>query len=494
MEAIVELKQRMLFLERAHASARMGHFVLDPKRQTIEFSSWVRDNIGLNDMPIPIDRLPEIVPEPERLQFAQKVKSIIEAEADFEFETNVVTAKGAIRTQRVTGIPAFEDQYKKENLIAYYGILQEITKENNARQELLEARDAVQAQLDARNNILAIVSHEIRTPLGGVLGIIDQLKREGSAAEREKGLELIEDSCEALLETLDTILQRSRVDQDSRNLASKRFSPRALAERVAELFRPLARRKALKIEVECDTDIEAIGDPVKIQQVLANFVSNAVKFTQSGVVSISVVKAGEDQSNWEFMVRDTGAGIDPKRLDRIFEPFGKSGADSLGKSVGAGLGLSITRDLVEAMNGTITVESEIGIGSVFKVALPLAPIEESEHENQLLGEQGQAIIMVERASDAVQAEAVFSQYGYEISTLEDLLKAQPKRENDVAVIADASKLDELPKGLIADCNQLIGLANEDELAGLAEVHGSKVSLIAKNNVARSLKELLDSNS
>ena len=103
MDAIYELKQQMLFLERAHASARMGHFVLDPKRQTIEFSSWVRGNIGLNDMPIPLDRLPEIVPQEERETFAKTVARIIEAEEDFAFETNVVTAKGAVRTQRVSG-------------------------------------------------------------------------------------------------------------------------------------------------------------------------------------------------------------------------------------------------------------------------------------------------------------------------------------------------------------------------------------------------------
>ncbi len=492
MEAIVELKQRMLFLERAHAAARMGHFVLDPKRMTVEFSSWARENIGFNDMPIPIDRLSEIVAEKEREAFAQTVRNVLAEQVEFEFEINVITAKGMVRTQRVTGIPAFENQRDQSGLIAYFGILQEITRENEARQSLLEARDSARSELRARTNILATVSHEIRTPLGGILGIIDQLKRERDASERERALALIEDSCDVLLDTLDAILQQSRIDQDGENLAIKRFRPSVVVNRVAELFRPLARRKGLRIEVANSTDREAMGDPTRIQQILANYVSNAVKFTQSGTVSILVQEPGETSQEWTFAVSDTGAGMDEKRVKSIFEPFGESSADSLGRSGGAGLGLSITRDLVDAMQGRIEVESAVGKGSTFKIFLPLEAVEKRDDEQKGNTSIGQAVVMIDRASDVVQAEAIFSQFGYKISTLDGLKEALVGPKVPLAIFVDAARLNEIPNDLKQECGLVIGLANAEEAHSLSEALGADVSMVASNNLARSLKDLLGS--
>lgn len=484
----------MLFLERAHASARMGHFVLDPKRRTIEFSTWVRDNIGLNDMPIPLDRLAEIVPEEARKDLSERVDEIISAEQDFAFETDVITAKGKIRTQRVSGIPAFEDQPKREGLIGFYGILQEITSEKEAQRDLVEARDRAQAELEARTNMLAAVSHEIRTPLGGVLGIIDQLKRERSATERERALALMEDSCQALLHTLDAMLLQARLAQSIVDIQNKPFRPVAVAQRVAELFRPLARRKGLKIEVMAEDHGDVLGDVARIQQVLANFVSNAVKFTQSGSVEIIVEPPSANESRWNFTVRDSGSGMDENRLKSIFDPFGESSNDTLGRAFGAGLGLSITRDLVEAMDGSIEVRSELGKGSSFRALLPLQAVESPQGSSVDDSVSGRAVIMIDRATDAVQAEAIFSQFGYQVTSLEELRKAHPTNRPSTAVIADASKIENLSADLLQECEHVIALASEDELRTLSAALNSEVSLIAGNNLARSLRDLLDTDS
>ncbi|MEO0700076.1 MAG: ATP-binding protein, partial [Pseudomonadota bacterium] len=226
-----------------------------------------------------------------------------------------------------------------------------IRRQVQANDELLKARDEARAELAARTSILAAVSHEIRTPLGGVLGIIDQLKHERSPVERERALLLIEDSCEVLLDTLDAILRQSRLGEGAEDFSENLFSPRAVAHRVAELFRPVARRKALRIEVNSATDRKARGDDGRIQQILANLVSNSVKFTQSGAITIYVQEPGSGTNEWAFIVADTGAGIDKKRVESLFEPFGHSSDDTLGRAKGAGLGLSITSDLVEAMGG-----------------------------------------------------------------------------------------------------------------------------------------------
>ena len=491
MDAINELRQQMLFLERAHASARMGHFVLDPKRQTIEFSSWVRDNIGLNDMPIPLDRLPEIVPENEREVFAATVDAIIEAQDDFAFETNVVTAKGVVRTQRVSGIPAFENQSKREGLIGFYGILQEITSEKEAERSLVAARDNAQAELEARTNILAAVSHEIRTPLGGVLGIIDQLKRERSAAERERALELMEDSCQALLETLDAILQQARLSQDGGARETKVFRPSSVAHRVAELFRPLARRKAIRIEVDAVSDAQAVGDPGRIQQVLANFVSNAVKFTQAGVVTIDVEPPMGGATDWTFIVSDTGSGMDQNRIDHIFDPFDTSGKDSLGRSVGAGLGLSITRDLVEAMGGRIEVESEVGRGSSFTILVPLEEAEDQLAEASEGAVRGRVFIAFEKATQQIQAEAVAAQSGWTVIGPADNPLEGADANLPLVILCDTSTRGGIPQEYLnAAARVILSFATDEDRAASGHDGGALISIPA-NNIVRQLPEVLD---
>lgn len=477
----------MLFLERAHASARMGHFVLDPKRETIEFSSWVRENIGLNDMPIPIDRLPEIIPEREREQFAATVAAIIEREEEFAFETIVVTAKGVERTQRVSGIPAFENQRKREGLIGFYGILQEITSEKKAQRELVAARDKAQAELEARTNILAAVSHEIRTPLGGILGIIDQLKRERSATERERALSLMEDSCQVLLDTLDSILHQARLAQETGEREARRFRPSAVAQRVAELFRPLARRKAIQIEVNATSDAEAIGDPGRIQQVLANFVSNAVKFTQSGTVTIYVQQPDAPDKNWTFVVSDTGSGMDTARVERIFDPFDTSGKDSLGKTVGAGLGLSIAQDLVDSMGGRIEVESEVGRGSSFTILLPLEEVAENGPFPHSDEPTGLVCLALKKATEQIQVEAIASQLGWTLIDVESAVAEADAIQASLIVISSLETLETLPASLLEGCAHIIVLGESDRpISNWPE----KTQALPLHNIARALPALL----
>ncbi|MEP3420945.1 MAG: ATP-binding protein [Erythrobacter sp.] len=494
LDSIYDLKQRMALLERAHASAGMGHFVLDPKRKTIEFSSWVRDNIGLNDMPIPLDRLPEIVVEEEREEFIRIVAEVIERKEDFSFETVVMTANGKVRTQRISGITAFENEHTREGVIGLFGILQEITHEKRSKEEMLTARDAAQAELDARANLLAVVSHEIRTPLGGILGIIDQLKRERSAQERERALTLIEDSSEVLLDTLDAILQQARIGENTENLETKRFRPLSVAHRVAELFRPLARRKGLRIDVRGPSDVHAIGDPARLQQVISNFVSNGVKFTQSGSVSIDVTAPINGKTTWVFAIKDTGSGMDESRVAGIFTPFGTSSSDSLGRAVGAGLGLSIIRELVKSMGGTIDVESELGRGSTFTLSVPFehAPLEGNAKDAST--HHGTAAILVERASDRVQAEATASAYGFKLAEFDEALPKENPAGTRSILIADGGALDNIREDVLSQFDRVIALVSDGGSTStdpaLTKISGAEVVCLPNTQIARSLGKVL----
>jgi len=363
-----------------------------------------------------------------------------------------------------------------------------IRRQTQANEGLLEARDEAQAELSARTNILAAVSHEIRTPLGGVLGIIDQLKRERSPSERDRALELVEDSCEALLDTLDAILQQSRLDQGADALSQDVFSPRALAQRVAELFRPVARRKALSIEVSTTTNREAIGDAARVQQVLANLVSNAVKFTQSGAVTIFVQEPNYGLEDWTFVVSDTGAGMDEKRVEAIFDRFGHSADDTFGRAVGAGLGLSITRDLVEAMGGRIEVESELGKGSSFTVLIPLGqPSVTVENEGDKTN-NGCVGLLIDRASDRVQAEAVAVQLGYAVYDLGVDADLDYLNAGALIIIADAALLPRLNDDAVTASRQIVVLGDDPQDAPPSM--RDKSVLVSHNQLARSLDEVL----
>jgi len=491
LDAIVELKQRMLLLEKAHAAAGMGHFVLDPKRMTIEFSAWVRENVGLNDMPIPVDRLPEIIAPQDREEFTQHVAELIEGQQDFAFETNIITAKGKIRTQKISGIAAFEKPRSREGLIGFFGILQEITRQSAAERALQEAHDLAHSQLAARNNLLAIVSHEIRTPLGGVLGIIDQLKRERVEEERDRGLQLIEESCEVLLGTLDAIVQQARYDQEGEHLISEQFRPASLAQRVAELFRPLARRKGIRIEVDAASTKEVLGDPGRIQQALSNLVSNAVKFTQAGAVSLYVQEPLGSSDEWIFAVSDTGSGMDPKRLAGIFNPFGESSTDSLGRAVGSGLGLSITRDLVDTIGGRIEVESELGEGTSFTLAIHLEACSDGSKASAQFGVRGQAIVCMERASDMVQVEAVVSEFGFETAT-RNATEVVDADEKAILLIIDDGSFESLPDEVSDRFQNVFVLTTNGEPAPL---HGPSsawpdIAFLSGTSIAKSLSDLL----
>ncbi|MEO0591518.1 MAG: ATP-binding protein [Pseudomonadota bacterium] len=363
-----------------------------------------------------------------------------------------------------------------------------IRRQVQANDELLKARDEARAELAARTSILAAVSHEIRTPLGGVLGIIDQLKHERSPVERERALLLIEDSCEVLLDTLDAILRQSRLGEGAEDFSENLFSPRAVAHRVAELFRPVARRKALRIEVNSATDRKARGDDGRIQQILANLVSNSVKFTQSGAITIYVQEPGSGTKEWAFVVADTGAGIDKKRVESLFEPFGHSSDDTLGRAKGAGLGLSITSDLVEAMGGRIEVESELGKGSSFTVLIPLGePLEDAEDPNDET-HNGYVALLIDRASDQVQAEAVAAHCGYAVHDLGTSSDPDLPKDCDLTLITDANLLAEVEEDLVIASQRIIVLG--DNPAGQSDAAKGKTVFVSHTQLARSLSEIL----
>ncbi|WP_239806523.1 ATP-binding protein [Croceicoccus hydrothermalis] len=409
-----EIEQNLLFLELAQTNARIGHFMLDPGTMRVSLSRWIRDRIGIEEEYIPLGELVSVFDADSQSETIATIRDVIGETGPFSFETQARAADGTKIDILIKGTAVSEKRGQSEQISGYYGIVQDVTREKAAQAEILSARDAAQAEAEARSDLLAVVSHEIRTPISGIFGLIDHVRRERSPDERNRILTLIKDSAEALLSTLDNTLQGMRAERQGGAGEIENFRPDDLVGRVAELFRPLARRKGLIIEMNADKGTVA-GRPARIQQILANFISNAVKFTPSGRISIRAIApsdpsaTGDDAAVWTFTVTDTGGGIPPERLSRLFTPFAGSSADTLGRRSGSGLGLSITRKLAEEMGGTVSASSEEGKGTCMTLRLPLPPAENKSGQARICGT---IAIELSSATLAIQVEAIAAAHGF----------------------------------------------------------------------------------
>lgn len=226
----------------------------------------------------------------------------------------------------------------------------------------------------AQTQLVANVSHELRTPLSAVIGMIDLAKASEDEVNRKHFLSIARDSSDALLVMLDDLLEVSRLDLGHLDLKSEPMSPSVLAQSVGDLFRGKAENVGLQLVTKCDWPSNAVilGDNNRVRQILVNLVGNAIKFTNSGQITLSVeecVEGGEVKAV-EFRVRDTGVGISPEHHARIFERFQQVDGGNTRTHQGTGLGLAISKELAEAMGGSLIVESEVGKGSVFIFTLP----------------------------------------------------------------------------------------------------------------------------
>ena len=239
-------------------------------------------------------------------------------------------------------------------------------------ENLKGAKAQAEAASEAKSAFLATMSHEIRTPLNGILGMAQALAVDPSMSQNQRAkLEVIRKSGESLLAILNDVLDLSKIEAGKLDLESIEFDLADLVQGAYASFKPLAIDKGLdfKLTVEPDAKGVYVGDPTRIRQVLYNLISNAVKFTDEGEVRVALAHDAAD--GLRLTVADTGIGMDPAHLERIFGKFEQADASSTRRYGGTGLGLAICRDLCSLMGGSITAESEPGRGARFLVALPL---------------------------------------------------------------------------------------------------------------------------
>ncbi|GAC1465834.1 MAG: hypothetical protein PVSMB11_01200 [Desulfuromonadaceae bacterium] len=262
-----------------------------------------------------------------------------------------------------------------ELAIGNEGLRAEVAERQKKTEELRAARDLAESANRAKSEFLANMSHEMRTPLNSIIGGTEYLDSTALNEDQQRCLTMICHAGDSLLVLINDLIDLSRIEAGQLEMSNRPFNLRHTLERVIQMVGQDTERKKLKLSLNCSPSMPQVvkGDQTRLQQVLLNLVANAVKFTEDdGSISVTTLSTQDenDQIAVTFVIRDTGIGIDPNKLDMIFDSFSQADTSITRRFGGSGLGLAISRKLVEAMGGTMGVESAPGVGSSFSFTVP----------------------------------------------------------------------------------------------------------------------------
>jgi signal transduction histidine kinase len=276
--------------------------------------------------------------------------------------------------------------------------------------QLAEARDAAERDLAAKSSFIATVSHELRTPLNGVLGMAQTLLNTELTPGQRQQAEVISEAGRSLNTLLNDILDYSRLEAGKLAIKPSEEDPRLTAEHIARLYGVLAADKGIELRVTVEPEVPGrlMFDAVRVRQCLSNLVSNAIKFTASGSVRVTISseacepdEAGRPRYLVTVIVADTGTGIAADHQVHLFQPFSQGDASISRRYGGSGLGLSITRQLAESMGGAVMLESTPGTGSVFRLTFTAGGVA-AAHGDQLGADAASELAEQRVLTDAIR--------------------------------------------------------------------------------------------
>jgi signal transduction histidine kinase/CheY-like chemotaxis protein/HPt (histidine-containing phosphotransfer) domain-containing protein len=349
----------------------------------------------------------------------------------------------------------------------------------------------------AKSEFLATMSHEIRTPMNGILVMAELLAASELAPKQKRFADVIARSGSSLLAIINDILDFSKIEAGKIELETIPVSLDDMVETVAQLFEEKARSKGLDLATYIAPNVPArVGaDPVRLNQVLSNLINNALKFTEAGAVNLVVERDPAQAGRLRFSVIDTGIGIAADKVGTVFDAFSQADQSTTRRFGGTGLGLAICRRLVEAMDGEITIESTLGVGTSFHVHVPIIPVDRLDHElaTRRLG-KGRVFLAVSGRATRQNLARYLGDFGFEVA---DIVGENGVREaSDLSLIlADSSLISDPVTARLLKRAPVIavgtfGDADTDRLMASGQARGQVIKPISRRELSEVVADVL----
>lgn len=331
---------------------------------------------------------------------------------------------------------ALADNFNK----MYYSLKDELVKRKKAEETMKAAKEEAEEANMAKSQFLANMSHEIRTPLNAIIGYEYVLQNTALTDKQRNYTNKIFISAKNLLEIINNILDFSKIEAKKLIIEKISFDIYEILEEISSMVYFEIERKGLKINCSIEKGIPKylIGDPVRIKQIILNIVSNAIKFTQTGGLNIDakLVQKLKSQVTIKFIIKDTGIGISQQQKKLLFKPFTQADASTTRKYGGTGLGLTISKQLVELMGGSIYVESELGEGTAFYFTLKFdipddVLIEKCEYSSKDIFKNKKILLVEDNEINLEMTKAILESFGFETDTADSGLSAIEKINKNI---------------------------------------------------------------
>jgi PAS domain S-box-containing protein len=352
----------------------------------------------------------------------QKTESRQQGKMD-AYELEITNKHGLKRWWMISGAPLFDQNGVQ---IGSTGIHLDITEQKQLEFTLREAKQMAEDTAKAKEIFLANMSHEIRTPMNAILGLGNQLLKTDLLPKQRSFLESINNAADNLLVVINDILDFSKIESGQFDLESIGFNLPDLLTQISNMLTTKTEEKGLKFILKTDPAIAPvlIGDPFRIHQILLNLLSNSIKFTDHGDVSLlcRVDESNDNEQTIELIVSDTGVGIDTNYIDKIFLKFSQESTDVARKYGGTGLGMAITKQLVDLMDGKISIVSKKGQGTQITIGITLPvgrnilqPGKPTQQFDQALLKDKKILLVEDNKVNRLIATTILSQFGIQIT-------------------------------------------------------------------------------
>jgi PAS domain S-box-containing protein len=361
------------------------------------------------------------------------------------YEIIVKDKRGQMRWWFISGAPNYNNNGE---LIGSIGIHLDITNQKKLEQDLIEAREEAEESSKAKEMFLANMSHEIRTPINAILGMGNQLLKTSLNGNQRFFLNIVNASAENLLVIINDILDISKIEAGHLSLENIGFRIEDVLNRTASVMLHKAEEKGLRLMLSVDKTIAPIlvGDPYRLNQVLLNLVSNAVKFTEKGSVKVEcyLFKKNSTQQTVCISVKDTGIGIEQEYIDKLFQKFSQEDKSVARMYGGTGLGMSICKELITLMNGTISVESQKGKGTEISICIPFSiggdndiPVKEEKKKDSTILKGRKILLVEDNEMNRLLVNIILKHYGTVVTEAfngVEAIKAMQHNQYDIVLM------------------------------------------------------------